>query len=109
VQAMANTNQKDAHEERECATWNGFLTLAIGIALIAVAIWELVHSLTVGRPSSVAGLIGAILIFIALLVAGILFLGGLFTVQPNEAAILQLFGSYRGTTRVAGLRGTNPF
>jgi len=29
--------------------------------------------------------------------------------QPNEAAILQLFGSYRGTTRVAGLRGTNPF
>ena len=29
--------------------------------------------------------------------------------QPNEAAILQLFGSYRGTTRVTGLRATNPF
>jgi len=109
MQAMANTQAKGAHEERERATWNGFITLAIGIALIALAIWELVHSITAGRPSSVAGLIGAILLFIALLVAGVICLAALFTVQPNEAAILQLFGSYRGTTRVAGLRGTNPF
>ena len=36
-------------------------------------------------------------------------LAGLYTLQPNEAAILQLFGAYRGTTRVPGLRGTNPF
>ena len=36
-------------------------------------------------------------------------LGGLYTLQPNEAAIMQLFGAYNGTTRVPGLRGTNPF
>jgi len=108
MQGMANTHGKGAHEERERATWNGFLTLAIGIALIALAIWELVYTITAGRPS-VAGLIGSILVFIALVVAGVLVLAALFTVQPNEAAILQLFGSYRGTTRVAGLRGTNPF
>ena len=36
-------------------------------------------------------------------------LGGLYTLQPNEGAILQLVGAYRGTTRVAGLRATNPF
>ena len=47
----------------------------------------------------------AVLMFLA----GALLLAGLYTLQPNEAAILQLFGSYRGTTRVAGLRGTNPF
>jgi regulator of protease activity HflC (stomatin/prohibitin superfamily) len=109
MQAMADTNQRGAHQERERATWNGFLSLAIGIALIATAIWELVHAITVGRPSSAVGLIGAIVLFIALMIAGVLFLAALFTVQPNEAAILQLFGSYRGTTRVAGLRGTNPF
>ncbi len=100
---------KSAHQERPIGTWNGFVVLAIGIGLMAAAIWELVHAVTVGRPSSVGGLIGAILLFIALLVAGVLFLAGLYTVQPNEAAILQLFGSYRGTTRIAGLRGTNPF
>ncbi len=44
-----------------------------------------------------------------LLIAGVLTLAGLYTLQPNEAAILQLFGAYRGTSRVPGLRATNPF
>ncbi len=44
-----------------------------------------------------------------LLVTGVLALAGLYTLQPNEAAILQLFGAYRGTSRVPGLRATNPF
>src|SRR6266545_4589001 len=100
---------KSAHQERPIGSWNGFAVLAIGIALIAVAIWFLVHTLTSGRPSSVGGLVGAVLVFMALMTLGVLLLAGLYTVQPNEAAILQLFGSYRGTTRMTGLRGTNPF
>jgi SPFH domain/Band 7 family protein len=100
---------KSAHQERPVGTWNGFVVLALGIGLVVAAIWELVHTITVDRPSSVGGLIGTILLFIGLLILGVLFLTGLYTVQPNEAAILQLFGSYRGTTRVPGLRGTNPF
>jgi len=101
---------KSAHDERLIGTWNGFAVLGVGIALVAVAIWVLVHyTVTSGRPSSVAGLVGAVLIFMALMTLGVLLLAGLYTVQPNEAAILQLFGSYRGTTRMTGLRGTNPF
>ena len=46
---------------------------------------------------------------IVVLIVAVLTLAGLYTLQPNEAAILQLFGSYRGTTRVPGLRATNPF
>ncbi len=34
---------------------------------------------------------------------------GLFMVQPNEGKVLQLFGAYRGTAYVPGLRFTNPF
>ena len=34
---------------------------------------------------------------------------GLFTVAPNQGAVLQLFGAYRGTTRDEGLRWANPF
>ena len=34
---------------------------------------------------------------------------GLFTVSPNEAKVLQLFGSYKGTVREPGLRWVNPF
>jgi len=100
---------KSAHEERPIGSWNGFAVLAIGVTLVAVAIWVLVHAITSGRSSSVGGLVGAVLVFMALMALGVLLLAGLYTVQPNEAAILQLFGSYRGTTRLTGLRGTNPF
>lgn len=34
---------------------------------------------------------------------------GLFTVSPNEARVLQLFGRYIGTMREPGLRWANPF
>jgi regulator of protease activity HflC (stomatin/prohibitin superfamily) len=34
---------------------------------------------------------------------------GLFTVQPNQGAVLQLFGKYVGTVRRSGLHWANPF
>lgn len=34
---------------------------------------------------------------------------GCFQVQPNQGAVLMLFGSYRGTVREPGLRWANPF
>ena len=34
---------------------------------------------------------------------------GYFTLQPNEARVLILFGNYRGTTRQVGLFWANPF
>jgi regulator of protease activity HflC (stomatin/prohibitin superfamily) len=43
-------------------------------------------------------------------IAGTLFLmTGLFVVNPNEARVLQLFGNYVGTAKIAGLRFANPF
>jgi regulator of protease activity HflC (stomatin/prohibitin superfamily) len=34
---------------------------------------------------------------------------GFFTLQPNEARVLVLFGSYQGTVRNSGFHWTNPF
>jgi regulator of protease activity HflC (stomatin/prohibitin superfamily) len=34
---------------------------------------------------------------------------GFFMVNPNQGKVLQLFGEYRGTARVNGLRWANPF
>lgn len=47
-------------------------------------------------------------VFILLVVESVC-LGGFYTVNPNEAQVLQLFGAYRGTTHEQGLRWTNPF
>jgi regulator of protease activity HflC (stomatin/prohibitin superfamily) len=47
----------------------------------------------------------------ALLVAIVLFfmVFGLYTVEPNQAAVLSLFGKYVGTSKEQGLRWNNPF
>jgi regulator of protease activity HflC (stomatin/prohibitin superfamily) len=66
---------------------------------------------------SIAGLIGSVrigagpgvLASVLLLVGSILGEAGLFVVNPNQAKVLQLFGEYRGTARVPGLRWANPF
>ncbi len=39
----------------------------------------------------------------------VLALVGLFTVNPNEPKVVQLFGAYRGSVHVPGLRWANPF
>jgi regulator of protease activity HflC (stomatin/prohibitin superfamily) len=52
-----------------------------------------------------------IIIFVALValfIADVFMMGGLFTVSPNQGKVLQLFGAYRGTAREPGLRWANP-
>jgi len=93
-----------AHTEQTIGTVNGFIALLVGLALVVAG--GVMLASAIGRFGIAWGLAtGAAL----LLVAGLLTLRGLYTLQPNEAAILQLFGAYRGTSRVPGLRGTNPF
>jgi regulator of protease activity HflC (stomatin/prohibitin superfamily) len=50
-------------------------------------------------------------LFIGLLIgaAGFLSLKGLFTLQPNEARLLILLGSYKGTVKHPGFLWANPF
>ncbi|MBI2771431.1 MAG: SPFH domain-containing protein [Burkholderiales bacterium] len=45
---------------------------------------------------------------VAVVLAGMAMLPGLYMLQPNEAAIFTLFGQYQGTDRSEGLRWTNP-
>ena len=50
------------------------------------------------------------IIFAAIAMAFVLFLFvGLFMVNPNEGKVLQLFGEYKGTAKIQGLRWANPF
>lgn len=42
-------------------------------------------------------------------IAAAFLLRGVFSVNPNEARVLQLFGAYAGTVRTPGLRWANPF
>jgi regulator of protease activity HflC (stomatin/prohibitin superfamily) len=65
----------------------------------------------------VLGLVGSVrtenagqaVVMALLLIALILLWAGLFTVQPGQGRVLQLFGGYVGTVRAPGLRWANPF
>jgi len=56
-------------------------------------------------PASVGMILGGL--FVVLLV--FLSLIGLYKVEPNQAAVLSLFGKYVGTVKANGLRWNNPF
>jgi regulator of protease activity HflC (stomatin/prohibitin superfamily) len=87
--------------ERERQVVNGALVLVAGIAAVGGAVWWFVQAIAEKDGMQVFGSLGL------LLVAGIL-LAGLFSVAPNEARVLQLFGAYVGTVRAPGLRWANP-
>ncbi|HET6396458.1 MAG TPA: SPFH domain-containing protein [Pseudoxanthomonas sp.] len=75
------------------------------ILLIALAAgWLFVRGVAGPDPHGpsvlLAGLLAALAIFMIV---------GLYTLQPNQAAVLSLFGKYAGTVKEAGLRWNNPF
>lgn len=87
--------------ERERQVMNGALVLVGGLAVIAASVWWFVEA---AGARDVLQIVGSVL----LLLAAVFTLAGLFTVAPNEARVLQLFGDYVGTVRKPGLRWANP-
>lgn len=51
----------------------------------------------------------AVAAFLLGVLVSIFLLAGLYTLQPNQGAVLTLFGNYQGTDRNAGIRWANPF
>ncbi len=100
----AMSNRGPSHEERGTATANGFVAIVLGLAFMAGGAWMLWRSLTGGFPAW-----GQFSVGMLVLLLGVLALACLYSLQPNEAAILQLFGAYQGTSRTPGLRATIPF
>ncbi len=85
----------------------GFLLVAT-LGLAALLVYAIVEAANAPREPDASA--------VALLVAYVLGLGvvailwaGFFTLQPNEGAVLLLFGAYRGTSRRDGLQWANPF
>ena len=84
---------------------SGIVVLIVLLVVIGLAVYSLVSVAIEGGPS-LAWHIVARAIVIALSGFG---LAGLFTVQPNQGVVLQLFGKYSGTVKNPGLRWANPF
>ncbi|MEZ5114621.1 MAG: SPFH domain-containing protein [Candidatus Nanopelagicales bacterium] len=84
------------------------LALVLGVGLIVWGAVMLASAATSETGSAAAGgwVLGSGVVVVV--VAGIL-MAGFFSLQPNEARVLVLFGRYVGTVRAAGFHWGNPF
>ena len=88
--------------ERELRTMAGLPMLLVLILVEVALLWSFVGAV---RDNDEVALIVWLL---ASCVVAVLFFG-VFTVNPNEGRVLELFGRYVGTARTEGMRWANPF
>ena len=94
---------------RERAAWSttGYLMLVLFLVLLVWTIWNVV-SFAGGEPLD-SEIFGFLVTTGLAVLALILISSGFYMLQPNTAAAITLFGSYRGTDRNAGLRWVWPW
>jgi regulator of protease activity HflC (stomatin/prohibitin superfamily) len=89
-------------QEKTRTAASGYLALAVLPALTLLLGWMFI------RSAASQELLPAVFFMLALVVTLICF-KGFFMVHPNQAKVLQLFGTYVGSVRQTGLRWANPF
>jgi regulator of protease activity HflC (stomatin/prohibitin superfamily) len=82
-------------------TMNGWGMLILNIALLLGGTWIIALAAVDSGAMRIAGGLSELL--------GVIMVGGYFTLQPNQARVLILFGAYKGTVRSSGFHWANPF
>jgi regulator of protease activity HflC (stomatin/prohibitin superfamily) len=98
----ATTATLTTHREQPATAANGWVSIFIDLVLILLFGIILVY----GAQAQSAVLI---LTGVGTGIIAFVMLAGFFTLQPNESAVLTLFGAYKGTTRQNGFLWANPF
>ncbi len=92
-------------KEKVVGTVSGVFALFAMLIILGVCVWGFVNLKELAR--SERG--GPALAWAVVLLVDVICLTGLFGVQPNQGAVLQLFGNYVGTVIKPGLHWANPF
>jgi len=92
---MNKLRERPVREEAAFRSANGYLMVLLALLAVLGGV-----ALFLGRLNPLIG--------IALLLLGVFLLAGLYMLQPNQAALMLLFGEYKGTDRAEGLRWANP-
>jgi len=107
---MSAERSKYVTHEREVRVPGGWTMLFVNIALLIAGIVLFIATVTsaadgeIGPRAVMLGIIGTLLIE----GLAVFMLTGHFTLQPNEARVLILFGTYKGTARRSGFLWANP-
>ena len=102
-----DTSLRTSNPEVRRSALNGAVVLPFHLLAIALSVFLFIRG---AYQTEAAGVISATLVAgILLFIASMVCLGGYFTLQPNEARVLILFGAYKGTVRDSGFFWANPF
>ena len=104
-----NTEIASVNREKPVQVTSGWVMLPVAILLILGGPALFIYSIAEGTNALGHPFWGLFILGILTEIAGILSLVGLFTLQPNEARVLLLFGAYKGTVRTSGFWWGNPF
>lgn len=104
-----NAEHQSANRERTVNVLNGWGMLPLVVLLIPGSVALLIYSIAAGVREVDHPYWGLMALGILCIPTWIILLNGFFTLQPNEARVLVLFGAYRGTVRTSGFHWGNPF
>src|SRR5437763_1449863 len=102
---------KTASKEREVWVLSGWLMLPITILLLLGGVGLIILTVILAANTRMPPVLVVAVVVAGVLIeaVGVLSAVGFFTLQPNEARVLILFGAYKGTVRRAGFHWGNPF
>lgn len=86
----------------------GLVPLLLAILGVLVGVAVMILGITVADGGSVGGGVALIILGVLMALASGIVMVGLYTLQPNQAAVLTLFGDYKGSDTTPGLRFANP-
>lgn len=104
-----NAETSNVNREKVVRVVNGWTMLPIALALLIGTQVLLFYSIIAGTRDIGHPVWGLMVAAIVLEPISIITLIGFFTLQPNEARLLVLFGEYKGTVREPGFHWGNPF
>ena len=103
--------------EKSVQVKSGWPMLALAFVIAAACIAAIIggammvppEDVPITEASQALGVVLLIVGIVGLCVGPLLLLMGCFTIQPNQARVLILFGDYKGTVRDEGFHWANPF
>lgn len=97
-------------QEKTASTMAGGFLLVVSIAGFFAAAWMVFQGIVTGEGGGDPAMVAVYVVGAGVVVlAAILFLSGLYSLQQNESAAITLFGNYKGTDRKPGLRWVVPW
>jgi regulator of protease activity HflC (stomatin/prohibitin superfamily) len=91
-------------KETKGSSVKGWSVVAVHAALILVIVWIFITGVSTEHLS----LLQIVVMLASLIIVAGILPSGYFTLQPNEAKVLVLFGKYKGTVSSDGFHWTNP-